>query len=41
MKKLLLTVASAVAMNGMMTAQTPYAIPNAGFETWSSGKAAN
>lgn len=39
MKKTLLTVASAVAISGMMTAQTPYALPNAGFETWSSGKA--
>lgn len=38
MKKLILTVASAVAVMGM-TAQTPYAIPNAGFETWSGGKA--
>lgn len=41
MKKLVLTVASAVAISGITTAQTPYAIPNAGFETWSSGKAAN
>ncbi|GAB4206994.1 MAG: hypothetical protein Fur0023_17450 [Bacteroidia bacterium] len=39
MKKLLLTVVGAAAISGMTTAQTPYAIPNAGFETWSTGKA--
>lgn len=46
MKKLLLTVAGTVAICGMTTAQTPYSIPNAGFETWSTsgptaGKATN
>jgi len=46
MKKLLFTVAGAVAISGITTAQTSYAIPNAGFETWSTsgqtaGKAAN
>lgn len=40
MKKLLLSVTSALAAISMM-AQTPYALPNAGFETWTSGKANN
>jgi hypothetical protein len=46
MKKVVLTVASAVALSGLMTAQTPWAIPNAGFESWvtsgsQNGKANN
>jgi hypothetical protein len=46
MKKVVLTVASAVALSGLMTAQTPWAIPNAGFESWvttgtQAGKANN
>jgi len=46
MKKVVLTVASAVALSGLMTAQTPWAIPNAGFENWvtsgsQNGKANN
>lgn len=46
MKKLVLSVAGAVALMGTITAQTPYAIPNAGFESWvttgsQAGKANN
>ncbi|MCX7728458.1 MAG: T9SS type A sorting domain-containing protein [Bacteroidia bacterium] len=46
MRKLLLTLASAVAVGTTMTAQSPYSIPNAGFENWittgtNAGKAQN